>query len=275
MVRVHPVESLEMPELAPYRSMRWQHEQRKQGIFVAEGEKVVRRLLESHIEIISLLLPAKWAENYSELLAARPEAEIHVYTAEKKLLELLTGFSMYQGVLALGRVPKSVSLESVIEQSAKPLLILAVEGVSSAENLGGLVRNCAAFGAHAVIVSETCCSPYLRRAVRASVGTVFKVPVIETEKLLETLELAKANGLRVIAAHPHTEKKFLADATLTADCIILLGSEGEGISPAILAACDEAVAIPMENEVDSLNVGMAGAVFLYEASRQRTKKVAS
>jgi tRNA G18 (ribose-2'-O)-methylase SpoU len=267
MHRIQPVENLDLPELAPYRTMRLQHEQRTQGIFVAEGEKVVRRLLESPLEIQSLLLPSRWAENYRPLLEKRP-GDLVAYTAEKKLLETLTGFSMYQGVLAVGRIPQPLSIEQALVGAKRPRLFLAVDGLSSAENLGGLVRNCVAFGADALIVGETCCSPYLRRAVRSSMGTIFKLPVVETPSLLQTIRAVQNAGVRVIAAHPHTDRKWLHQASVPGDCLIVLGSEGLGISPAVLAACDEAVAIPMHNEVDSLNVGTAGAIFLFEVRRQ-------
>lgn len=268
MYRLQPVQNLDLPELAPYRTMRWQNEQRKQGIFVAEGEKVVRRLLESALEIVSLLLPERWAEKYRDLLEKRPE-NLTVYTAPKQLLETLTGFSMYQGVLAVGRVPASITLEEAFARAKPPRLFLAVDALSSAENLGGLVRNCVAFGADAMIVGETCCSPYMRRAVRSSMGTVFKLPIVEPPSLLLAIRSAQRAGIRAIAAHPHTDRKWLPQANFSGDAMIVLGSEGSGIAPEVLAACDEAVAIPMQNDVDSLNVGDAGAVFLYEAFRQR------
>ncbi len=269
MVHVQPVQALDLPELAPYRTMRRQYEQRAQGIFVAEGEKVVRRLLESDLEVLSLLLPEKWLHQYAELLERRPEPVIHAFTAERKILEQLTGFSMYQGVLAVARVPKGATFEDVLARGPRPLLFMAVDGISSAENLGGLVRSCVAFGAHGLIVGETCCSPYLRRAVRSSMGTIFKLPIIEPPGLEQTIRDAKTAGLRIIAAHPHTNQCALSGANFKTDCLIVLGSEGAGISEAILKICDEQVVIPMHNEVDSLNVGTAGAVFLYEASRQR------
>lgn len=271
MPRIQPVQSLDLPELAPYRTMRRQQEHRDQGIFVAEGEKVVRRLLESDLEVVSLLLPERWAAEYRELIERRREKDLPIFTAERKLLEQLTGFSMYQGVLAVGRVPKGVSLDELIKSAARPFLFLSVEGLSSAENLGGLVRSCAAFGATALIVGETCCSPWLRRSVRSSMGTIFKIPIIESRELSRILGEAKSAGIRLIAAHPHTEERRLSEADLCGDSVIVLGSEGTGISKAVLEMCDEQVVIPMQNEIDSLNVGTAGAVFLYEASRQRRK----
>lgn len=271
MVRVQPVQALDLPELAPYRTMRRQNEQRTQGIFVAEGEKVVRRLLESELEVLSLLLPEKWLNDYADLLANRPEKEIHAFTAERKLLEQLTGFSMYQGVLGVARVPRMPELREIMERAARPWLFLAVEGLSSAENMGGLVRSASAFGAHALITGETCCSPWLRRSVRSSMGTIFRLPIVETPHLLETLADARSCGARIIAAHPHAEDRRLSQADFSGDTVILLGSEGMGLTPAILNFSDDRVVIPMQNGVDSLNVGTAGAAFLYEANRQRGK----
>ena len=270
MIEVIPIESFDLPELQPYRTMQWQYEHRKKGIFVAEGEKVVRRLLESQMEVMSLLLPAKWLEIYAEILAKRPEPIIRAYTAEKAALEELTGFTMYQGVLAIGRVPHRPTLEEMITRAPAPALFVAVEAVSNAQNLGGLVRNCAAFGAHGIITGETCCSPYLRRAVRGSMGTIFKLPAFESEGLVRTFATLKSHHFRIIAAHPHTDKRKLSQADFSQNAVIVLGSEGSGLSAEVLGICDDVVAIPMQNEVDSLNVGTAGAIFLYEAARQRS-----
>src|SRR6266487_6487744 len=98
MPQVQKIDSLELPELAPYRTLRRPLEHREQGIFVAEGEKVVRRLLESRFGVVSLLIPEKWISPLEPLLVARSET-VEVYVAEKPLLETLTGFSMYQGLL--------------------------------------------------------------------------------------------------------------------------------------------------------------------------------
>src|SRR5467141_2345122 len=178
MFRVEKIDSLELPELQPYRTMRRQHDHREQGIFVAEGEKVVRRLLESEFIVVSLLVPEKWARELEPLLRARRE-DVRVFVAGKALLEKLTGFSMYQGLLAVGRIPSQPSLEQILNRSPKPYLLAAVDGLSSAENMGAVVRNCAAFGVQSLLVSETCSSPFLRRAVRSSMGTIFQLPIIE------------------------------------------------------------------------------------------------
>ena len=308
MLHIQPIDSFDLPELAPYRTLRYQFEHRAQGIFVAEGEKVVRRLIESRLPVLSVMLPEKWLEDFQRHLAGRVE-DIRVFVGAKDLLEQLTGFTMYQGVLAVGKVPSPPSLETILETSPRPLLLVAADELSNAQNMGVLVRNCAAFAAHALLAGETCCSPFLRRAVRASMGTVFNLPVIEVGSdlptnrssrrlearsqlrnaecgmrnptqeaeslqvgcggLADTLRQLRLHGVRCIAAHPHTDRRTLPQADFTGDCCIVLGSEGQGINPVVLEQCDEAVAIPMPPEVDSLNVGSASAVFLYEAARQR------
>jgi tRNA G18 (ribose-2'-O)-methylase SpoU len=268
MLLPQPITSFDLPELQPYRTMRRQHEHRQQGIFVAEGEKVVRRLLESSFGVISVLLPERWLRELEPLLQARRE-EIRVFVAEKKLLETLTGFSMYQGLLAVGKVPPPVPLEKVLSRSSRPYLLAAVDSLSSAENIGALVRNCAAFNVQALIIGETSSSPYLRRAVRSSMGAIFQLPIFESGSLVESLRQLRARGIRCLAAHPHADGRTLPQANLAGDCCIVFGSEGYGHSKATLAACDDAAAVPMPPTVDSLNVGSAAAVFLYEANRQR------
>ncbi|HEX4266038.1 MAG TPA: RNA methyltransferase [Verrucomicrobiae bacterium] len=285
MFHVRKIESFDSPELRPYATLRRSRDHESQGIFVAEGTKVVHRLLESDFEVASIVLPESWLAEFKPLLEKRPE-DVIVYLAEKKLLESLTGFSMFQGVLAVGKIPEPVSLDKILDATAHPQLFVAVDALTNAENLGALVRNCVAFGVQALIVGETSSSPFLRRSVRNSMGTILQLPVIELARLgqwrkpdvvshttdrtlVECLKDFRTRGIRCIAAHPHTDQKILSQADFSGDCCIVFGSEGDGITPAVLAACDEAVAIPMPPNVDSLNVGAAAAVFLYEVNRQR------
>jgi tRNA G18 (ribose-2'-O)-methylase SpoU len=268
MFHVKYIDSLDRPELQPYRTMRRPLEHRQQGIFVAEGEKVVRRLLDSRLGVVSVLVPEARLAGLAPLLQARSE-EIDVYVAPKAQLERLTGFSFYQGVLAVGRIPQPPTLERLWASSPTPRLFIAADGLTSAENLGVLVRNGAAFGVQGLLVGETCSSPFLRRAVRSSMGAIFRLPAVEVDSLVEALQVLRSHGVRCVAAHPHSGRKSVSESPLASDCCLVFGSEGSGISPSVLDACEEWVPIPMQNEVDSLNVSSAGAVFLYEANRQR------
>lgn len=269
MFRVHPIASLDLPELAPYRTLKRPLAHETQGIFVAEGDKVVHRLLASEFTVVSALLPEKRLAEYAPALESRPE-DIPVYlVANKQMLEALVGFELFQGVMAVGQIPAAVSLDSAMARSAPPRLFVAVDGLTSAENIGVLVRNCVAFGTQILFVGETCASPFLRRAVRNSMGAIFQLPVVESQNLPATLRELRKRGVHCIAAHPHVTGRTLTQVDFTHDCCLVVGSEGHGLSPTVLAACDEAAAIPMANDVDSLNVGNAAAVFLYETCRQR------
>jgi tRNA G18 (ribose-2'-O)-methylase SpoU len=271
VVQFQKIDSFDLPELAPYRTMKRPLEHQRQGIFIAEGVKVVRRLLASDFTIVSVVLPEKWLQEFKPLLKARRE-DVRVYVVEKKgILEALTGFSMFQGVLAVGKIPVAHRLADVLSRSAKPRLFVAIDALNNAENLGALVRNCVAFNVQALLVGETSSSPFLRRAVRNSMGTIFQLPVVDSASLVQTLCALRAEAIRCVAAHPHVEGRTLTQAHLAGECCIVFGSEGVGISPAVLDICDEAAAIPMAPAVDSLNVGAAAAVFLYEANRQRGK----
>jgi tRNA G18 (ribose-2'-O)-methylase SpoU len=266
---IRPVETLEDPFLQPYRTLRRPLEHQREGIFVAEGEKVVRRLLESTLDVVTLLLTPEWLEVYRPTLENRA-GNVQIFVAPKPIVESIVGFHLHQGIMAVAHIPKPPSLAEALERSHHPQLLVGVEGLTNAENLGILVRNCAAFEVDALLVGETSSSPYLRRAVRNSMGTVFRLPVVQLSDLVGAInEMRSAHGIHVIAAHPHTDQKVLHQASFGGDCCIVFGSEGEGVSADVLAACDESVAIPMKDGVDSLNVASASAVFLYETQRQR------
>jgi tRNA G18 (ribose-2'-O)-methylase SpoU len=265
---IQAVDTLDLPALTPYRTLRQHEDQRRSRIFVAEGEKVVRRLLESRLTVISALLPEKWFRELEPLFHARPEP-IAIFTASKQVLERLTGFTMYQGVLAVAQMAPAWSLAEALVNTNPPRLFAALDGLSNAENLGALVRNCAAFRVQALVVGETCGSPWLRRAVRTSMGTIINLPTVEPPDLAQALHGLRDAGVRCVAAHPHVSGRTLAQADLRGDCCVVFGSEGYGLTPRVLAACEEAVAVPMPPEIDSLNVASAAAVFLYEVNRQR------
>lgn len=269
MVTILPIQSLEEPDLMPYRTLRQSVEHFQKGIFVAEGEKVVRRLLESPLEILSALVTPGWLSVYRELFSVRPE-EISVYVGEKELLETIVGFNLHQGIMALGKIPVQDDLDSILHQTPLPRLFVAIDGLTNSENLGVLVRNCVAFGVQALLVGETSSSPYLRRAVRNSMGTIFKLPVVHTDNLVTSLHrLKQFYAFSLIAAHPHTEEQQVHGVDFSQSCCIVFGSEGSGISKQVLSPCDYTAAIPMQSNVDSLNVASASAVFLYEVWRQR------
>jgi len=265
---IHPVESVDIPELELYRTLRRIDEHERAGVLVAASVKVIKRLLASRYTVVSLLLTPAWLAQLEPLLRARPE-DLHVYLADAAMLETITGYKLHQGALAVAKIPPQPDFETLLGCSPHPLLIAAVEGIASAENLGAVVRSCAAFGAHFLIVGETCGSPFQRRAVSGSMGTIFEQPVARVDNLVERLTTLRARGVRCLAAHPRPGAKKLAAVDLRGDCCLLFGAEGPGLTARALAACDEMLEIPMPSHMNSLNVAAATAVFLYEATRQR------
>jgi tRNA G18 (ribose-2'-O)-methylase SpoU len=270
------VASLEAPGLETYRTLRRQTDHFREGIFVAEGEKVVRRLLASGLKVRSMLLTPEWRESLFDaggtpgdgLAPFTPGAVI--YLAAKNLLEGIVGYNLHQGVMAVGETPAEAPLESFLglgEPGRR--LFVAVDDLVNAENVGLVVRNCAALGADGLICGETSSSPWLRRAVRASMGTVFGLPIHHSADLAAALrDLGSRRGFRTIAADPAGDAN-LYETRLDGDVCIVVGHEGTGIRPPVLAACSGRVSIPMWRGTDSLNVSSACAVFLSEARRQR------
>jgi tRNA G18 (ribose-2'-O)-methylase SpoU len=268
-LRIQPIQTLDAPELALYSTLRRTEEHERAGVLVATNVKVVERLLASRFGMVSALLTPAWFERLERLLRARPENEIAVYVAELGVLETITGYKLHQGALAVGKIPPQSDLKTLLENAPRPWLIAAVEGIANAENLGVIIRSCAAFGVQILIVGETSCSPFQRRAVASSMGTLFEQPVVQVASLEETLTALRALGVRCLAAHPRPDAKKLSAVELRGDLCLVFGAEGPGLTSAVVAACDDAVEIPMPSHMNSLNVAVATGVFLYEATRQR------
>jgi len=268
-LHIQPIQTLDAPELALYSTLRRTEEHERAGVLVATNVKVVKRLLASRFAVVSALLTPAWFAQLEPLLRARPENEITVYVAEQSVLETITGYTLHQGALAVGKIPPPSDLETLLQNAPRPMLLAAVEGIASAENFGAIIRSCAAFGVHILIVGETSCSPFQRRAVAGSMGTIFEQPVVQVKNLVETLTALRARGVSCLAAHPGTGAKKLSAVDLRGDCCLVFGAEGPGLTEVALSACDDAVEIPMPSHMNSLNVAVATGVFLYEATRQR------
>ena len=263
-MRVEHLTSLDRKELTPYRTLRRPLEHFTKGYFIAEGEKVVRRLLESGLETVSILCTPEW---FDRLSTKFDKGALTVFVGEKDLLRTIVGYHLHQGIMAVGKVPESPPLETFLHAERVSLLLVALDGLANAENVGVLVRNCAAFGVDGILVGETSSSPYLRRAVRNSMGTVFKLPVFHTDNLASVIRGLHDLSVQTIAAHPHHSTP-LEQLRLNKKICVVFGSEGGGISDAVLGACEERAAIEMMNDTDSLNVASASAVFLYDISRR-------
>ena len=267
------VESLDQPGLEPYRTLRRTMEHFRQGIFVVEGNKVVIRFLASDLEVVSILLTDEWLSVCRHDLERRPEP-VAVYRSSGRLVKSIVGFNYHQGIMAVGRVPPKITLEKACGLSASPRLFVALDHISNTENAGVILRNCAACGVQAIISGETSVDPYLRRSVRNSMGAVFRIPVVCSDNLADTLARLRGEyGFSIIAAHLRPQSVSMHEVDFTKDCCVVLGNEQHGVSEEAVAQCDTITAIPMHAGVDSFNVGCASAIMLYEAFRQRNFRI--
>ncbi len=266
------VNSIQLAELEAYRTLKRPLEHHQAGFFVAEGEKVVHRLLQSSLRIRSLLLTEEWLTAYHELIGLRSENP-RIYVAEKSLMEGIVGFQLHKGIMAIADIPAATTIEEAAAKALRPYLFVAVDGIMNSENLGVIVRNCASFGVNALVVGETSCDPYLRRSVRNSMGNIFTLPIVRTSHIVEKLATIRSSfGLKIIAAHPRGSSMRIETVDFNSDCCLVFGGEGFGISDPVLEVCDVTATIPMFNGVDSINVASASAVMLYEIQRQRYGK---
>ncbi len=268
--QIKEISSLDIPEIEMYRTLKQPQQHRDEGFFVVEGDKVVNKFLQSDLRVVSVLLVSDLLDFYYPIIEKRPE-KINIYTTSASLLKAIVGFRYHQGIMAIGIIPQPHSVEQILAAPTEPAIFVALDRLESAENTGIIVRNCAANGVQALIVGERSTDPFLRRAIRNSMGTLFNLPVIYSEKLTTTLVQLQqcSHHFQIIAAHPRAESQNIFSVDLCKNSCIVLGNEGVGISPDVLNQCDIEVRIPIASNVDSLNVACASAVILYEATRQR------
>ncbi len=225
---------------------------------MAEGVLVVRRLLASGLAVRSVLVTEK---ALAQLVPDLAGCEAPVYTASPDVLRRVVGFDLHRGVVAaVDRFPLPRP-EALLAGSH---LVAVLEGVNDHENVGGVFRNAAAFGADAVLLDPSCADPLYRRAVRVSMGHILTVPFSRLDPWPGGLDLLRRAGLAAVALTPGGGERIDSFAA-PADrgVALLLGAEGPGLSDAALAAADFRVRVPMAPGVDSLNVATAAAVALH------------
>jgi tRNA G18 (ribose-2'-O)-methylase SpoU len=260
-VHVHRITTINIPDLEPYLTLREQTHHWQGGHVVAEGEKAVRALLESDVPVVSMLLSDDWFEKLAGVLQSQRFEATQVYVAPDDLLEGIVGFRMHKRILAIGEEPPNVPLA---ELAAAPGVIVALEGIADAENMGMILRNCAAFGAAGLVVGPDSSSPWLRRSVRVSLGNVFSLRIHRAVHVHEALaELRSSHRVAVVGTSPRGGTASLPSAVRLC---LLFGGEAYGLTREAFALCDSLFTIPMHCGVDSINVANSVAVGLFAAS---------
>jgi len=261
MPTVIPIDDPRDPRVAAYRDVRERDLVGREGCFIAEGEVVLRLLLRSaRHRPVSLLLADKRVAGLLPLLADLPD-DVPVYGAGQAVLDAIAGFPLHRGILALGRRSPLPSAEDLLAGLEERALVVVPCGIGNHDNLGGIFRNGAAFGADAVLLDPTCCDPLYRKAIRVSVGATLTVPYARLDGGTDVVDLLARHGFAALALSP-SGATTLADLKRPARAAVLLGSEGPGLPAGVLArTCT--VRIPMAGGFDSLNVATTCGIVLH------------
>ena len=252
MPNLHEITDLSAPELDVFTRLTEAQLRSKQtpekGLFIAESAKVIGHALDAGYAPVSFLMERRQIDGAGAALLARcPETP--VYTADSELLAQLTGFALTRGFLCAMRRPP---LPAAADICAKARRIAVLESIADPTNVGAIFRSAAALGMDAVLVSPTCCDPLHRRAVRVSMGTVFQIPWTRLGNTAadwpsKGLDVLRGLGFRTAAMALSDASVPVDDAALAREpkLAILLGAEGDGLSPRVIAQCDYTVRIPM------------------------------
>jgi tRNA G18 (ribose-2'-O)-methylase SpoU len=252
--------------LDPYRALKQTNDTARRGLFIAEGDKLVERLLRSDLRVESALVGESYVERFAPLV---PERQPTFVVPDEALRELV-GYEFHRGVLACGVRPAPTKLDTIATAGAsgERRTIVVLPDVQDPENLGAIVRIAAGFGVGGLIVGPKCADPFSRRVQRVSMGNVYEMPIATSDDVAATLfELRAAHNFESWGTVLDVDAESLGTRERPERLAIVFGSEGHGIPTDVTAACDRKVIIPMRPGVDSLNVAVAAGIFLYELTK--------
>jgi tRNA G18 (ribose-2'-O)-methylase SpoU len=252
------------PRLADYRDLRdvelRKHLESQEGLFIAEGEKVVRRAVEGGFTPRSFLMARRWLDGLDDVLAT---SDAPCYVVDEAMAEEVTGFHVHRGALAsLHRAPLP-TVPAVLD-GARTVVVL--EDVVDHTNVGAIFRSAAALGVDAILLSPRCADPLYRRSVKVAMGAVFTVPYARIDGWYDAVDALSGAGFTTIALALGDDSVDIEDAVAGHDKVaLLMGTEGHGLSERWMTSADVRAVIPMAAGIDSLNVAAATAVACYVA----------
>ncbi len=265
------IEDPEDPRIAEFREVRERDLVGRRGLFVAEGAVVLEVLAASRRHrAVSLLLDERRLEGQAEVIARLPD-EVPVHVATRSVIDAIAGFPLHRGILALGRREEPVAAETLVAGLGPSAVVVVALGIANHDNIGGIFRNAAAFGADAVLLDAASCDPFYRKAIRVSVGHVLSVPSARLPSGADPVALLAGAGFEVLSLSPSGRER-LVDVAPPARAAVLLGTEGPGLAPDVIAR-SRAVSIAMAPGVDSLNVAVTSGIVLHHLTARRAAPV--
>ena len=272
MIGIERVHDAGDRRVAGYRAVRDGELLHTLGLFVAEGRHIVRRVIEDDRYRVRSLFVNDAALNGLEPVLGRLGPDVPIFAGDPDVLSAVAGYEVHRGCLALVHRPPPLSVDSL---TASVTMLVVLEGVSNADNVGGIFRNAAAFGAGGVVLNPSCCDPLYRKAIRTSMGAALRVPFarVDPDDWPHALMRLKTAGFATVALTPREPSETLdvfAARPRAARVALILGTEGAGLTPAVETAADFRVRIPISDDVDSLNVAVAAAIAMRELGLRRS-----
>jgi tRNA G18 (ribose-2'-O)-methylase SpoU len=259
VTRAIPIDDPADPRLADYRCVRERDLAGRDG-FIAEGQVVLEKLIRAgRHPLRSVLVAEKRLAGLADLLSELPDG-VAVYAASQAAMDAVVGFHIHRGILAAGE-RRPLDADALLAGLPARALVVGLVGIANHDNMGGLFRNAAAFGADAVLLDDSCCDPLYRKAIRVSVGAALTTPFARAGDAESLCRRLTGAGFSVVALSPQGLVD-LADFTPAARTAALFGAEGPGLPQTLLGQV-ESVRIPMARGFDSLNVATASGIVLH------------
>lgn len=259
-----PIDSIDDSRVEAYRNLKLKNLQRGGQFFIAEGKKVVERLLESDFQTASVFVSRRRVEEWE----SKVPADVPLYVADQDVMSHLVGFDFHVGVVGCGIRRPSPSVEQLLNRDARRMTLVACPGCDNPENLGAIVRIGAAFGIDALLLGTGCCDPFARRVIRVSMGTAFKLPILESRDLARDLNgLVNEWQFELAATVLDEDAERLDTAGRGPRLCILMGNEDTGLGNTWTGLCHRRLTIPMRRSIDSLNVAVTAGIVLHHFTR--------
>ena len=261
-----PIDQADDPRLEPYRAVRERDLVGRDGLFIAEGRVVLEKAIRADaMALVSVLVAAHRLDSLADVLAGLAP-ETPVYVATQRAMDQVVGFPIHRGLLAVGR-RRALSAAMLMASLPERALVVGLVGIANHDNIGGVLRNAAAFGVDAVLLDDSCCDPLYRKAIRVSVGAALTLPFARAGTAENLVDILASAGFDIAALSPAGAGP-LGDLQLGGRAAVLFGAEGPGLPAAVLDRV-RSVRIAMANGFDSLNVATTSGIVLHHVADRR------
>jgi len=249
------VNSVDIKELKIYHQLR-ENSFKSDNSFIADSPKVVNKLLESDIQVKSILATQEYYDAFESLVSSKKIAKL--YVASKEEMQNIVGHKIHHNCMMHGLRPEQTALKDLDEQ------IIMLDAITSTENVGSIARSAVALGIGSYMLPKEAPHPFSRRALRVSMGHTSLLKINIYDDIVQSISALKTEGYKIFAAEISSGSTMLADVKVPKKWVLIMGHEGNGISQDILALCDEVVTIEMQEGIKSLNVSVAASIIMYQ-----------